>query len=73
MISCNNAYRIWKYSKYRYSTSLKSTNSSFHSPAVGSQSKMNDNTVKEAPNLFNKIKVILKVVGGLTAYCCSWF
>ena len=34
MISCNNAYRILKYSKYRYSTSLKNTNSSFHSQAV---------------------------------------
>ena len=33
-ISCNNAYRILNYSKYRYSTSLKNTNSSFHSPAV---------------------------------------
>ena len=32
-ISCNNAYRILNYSKYRYSTSLKNTNSSFHSPA----------------------------------------
>ena len=33
-ISCNNAYRILNYSKYRYSTSLKNTNSSFHSPAA---------------------------------------
>ena len=34
-----------------------------------SQSKINDNTVKEATNLFNKVKTIftIKVVGGLTA------
>ena len=30
-ISCNNAYRMLNYSKYRYLTSLKNTNSSFHS------------------------------------------
>ena len=34
-----------------------------------SQSKINDNTVKEATNLFNKVQTIftMKVVGGLTA------
>ena len=48
MISCNNAYRILKYSKYRYSTSLKNTNSSFHSPAVEFTSKGFLNYLKNA-------------------------
>ena len=47
-ISCNNAYRILKYSKYRYSTSLKNTNSSFHSPEVEFTSKGFLNYLKNA-------------------------